>query len=66
MKVYKDTIKQAKATTAKVKFEKLAENESLGTATMVDGRDTTITTHTTDKEINVLHNPLKQKLAKQS
>lgn len=62
MKVYKDTIKQAKATSEKVKFEKLAEAESLGTATMVDGKDTTITTYTTDKEINILQNPMKRKI----
>ena len=62
MKVYKDTIKQAKATTAKVKFEKLAESERLGTATMVNGVDTTITTYTTDSEINILQNPMKKKI----
>ena len=32
-----------------------------GTATIVDGIDTTITTDTTDKEINILQNPIKQK-----
>ena len=47
------------------KLEKIAEAESHGTATIVDGVDTTITTYTTDKEINILHNVAKQKLAKQ-
>lgn len=63
MEVYKESIKMAKsATKEKVKLESLATAESLGTATMVDGRDTTITSDTTDREINAIHNPLKQKL----
>lgn len=68
MDVYKESIKMAKAEAKikdKVKLESLAENESLGTSTMVNGIDTTITTDTSDKEIKVLHNPLKQKLVKQ-
>ena len=28
---------------------------------MVDGKDTTITTYTTDKEINILQTPMKKK-----
>ncbi len=67
MDVYKETIKMSRAIAKdKVKLESLATLESLGTATMVDGKDTTITTYTTDKEINYLENPVKQKLAKQS
>ena len=66
MNVYKETIKAAKAKAKeKVKLEKLAAEEVHGTATIVDGVDTTITTYTTDKEINILHNAAKQKLAKQ-
>ena len=66
MNVYKETIKAAKAKAKeKVKLEKLAAEEVHGTATIVDGVDTTITTYTTDKEINILHNVAKQKLAKQ-
>ncbi len=65
MDVYKTAIKMAKAQEkSRVKLEALAHSESLGTATEVDGRDTTITPHTSDKEINALHNPLKQKLVK--
>ena len=41
------------------------EAAPLKPATIVDGVDTTITTYTTDKEINILHNAAKQKLAKQ-
>ena len=37
----------------------------MGTATMVNGIDTTITPDTTDKEIKLLHNPVKQKLVEQ-
>ena len=69
MSVYKEAIKMAKAEAKakdKVKLESLAKNESLGTATMVNGVDTTITTDTSDKDIKVLHNPLKQKLVKQN
>ena len=67
MDVYKEAIKMAKAGAKdKVKLESLAEFESLGTATMVNGVDTTITTDTSDKDIKILHNPLKQKLVKQS
>ena len=66
MNVYKETIKAAKAAAKeKVRLEKLAEEENIGKSTIIDGVDTTITTYTTDKEINVLHNPAKQKLAKQ-
>lgn len=61
MKIYKETIKAEKSK-AKIKFSELIEAESLGTATMVDGRDTTITTHTTDTEINILANPMKKKI----
>ena len=65
MDVYKDAIKMAKAAEkSKVKLESLAHAESLGTATMVDGKDTTITSNMTDKEINAIHNPLKHKLLK--
>ena len=65
MDVYKTAIKMSKAQEkSRVKLEALAHSESLGTATEVDGRDTTITPHTSDKEINTLHNPLKQKLVK--
>lgn len=65
MDVYKTAIKMAKVEEkTRVKLEALAHNESLGTATMVNGKDTTITPHTSDKEINALHNPLKQKLVK--
>lgn len=63
MNVYKAAVKENKvALKANVSLEKLAEKESAGTATMVDGVDTTITTYTTDKEINILQNPLKKKL----
>ena len=65
MDVYKESIKQAK-TEARVKLSSLAEKESMGTATMVNGIDTTITPDTTDKEINLLHNPVKQKLVGQA
>lgn len=65
MEVYKDAIKMAKVEEkSKVKLESLAHAESLGTATMVDGKDTTITPNMTDKEINAIHNPLKHKLLK--
>lgn len=64
MKVYKDTIREYKTMQEKVKFDELAKAESLGTATMVNGKDTTITTDTTDKEINILDNPMKRKLVK--
>ncbi len=63
MDVYKEAIKMAKTSVKeKVKLESLAGVESLGTATVVDGADTTITTDTTDKDIKVMHNPLKEKL----
>ena len=65
MDVYKAAIKMAKAQEkSRVKLESLAQNESLGTATELNGRDTTITPDTSDKEINALPNPLKQKLVK--
>ena len=65
MDVYKEAIKMSKVTEkSKVKLESLAHSESLGTATMVNGKDTTITSHMTDKEINAIHNPLKHKLLK--
>ena len=66
MDVYKESIRAAKATAKdKVKLSSLAEKESMGTATMVNGIDTTITPDTTDKEIKLLHNPVKQKLVEQ-
>lgn len=66
MNVYKETIKTAKLKVKeKVKLEKLAEEEVLAPISVADGVDTTITTYTTDKEINILHNIAKQKLAKQ-
>ena len=66
MDVYKESIKAAKVTAKdKVKLSSLAEKESMGTATMVNGIDTTITPDTTDKEIKLLHNPVKQKLVEQ-
>lgn len=66
MNVYKETIKASKAKVKeKVKLEKLAEEELHVPSSVVDGVDTTITTYTTDKEINVLHNVAKQKLVKQ-
>ena len=61
MNVYKLAIKDNKAAKASVNLEKLAEKESQGTATMIDGKDTTITTYTTDKEINILQAPMKKK-----
>lgn len=61
LEVYKIAIKANKAAKASVNLEKLAEKESHGTATMVDGKDTTITTYTTDKEINILQTPMKKK-----
>ena len=62
LEVYKLAIKANKvALKSSVSLEKLANKESYGTATLVDGKDTTITTDTTDKEINALHNPLKKK-----
>ena len=61
LEVYKTAIKANKAAKASVNLEKLAEKESHGTATMVDGKDTTITTYTTDKEINILQTPMKKK-----
>lgn len=65
MGVYKEAIKMAKVKEkSRVKLESLAHSESLGTATMINGKDTTITPDTSDKEINALHNPLKQKLVK--
>lgn len=65
MDVYKEAIKMAKVKEkSRVKLESLAHSESLGTATMINGKDTTITPDTSDKEINALHNPLKQKLVK--
>ena len=63
MNVYKLAIKANKAAVkASVSIEKLAEKESQGTATIIDGVDTTITTHTTDNEINILQTPMKRKL----
>jgi glycosyltransferase involved in cell wall biosynthesis len=67
MDVYKKTIAMAKADSkSKVKLSSLAKSESMGTAIEVNGRDTTITTGTTDKEIQALHNPVRQRLAEQS
>jgi glycosyltransferase involved in cell wall biosynthesis len=63
MKVYKETIKEAKAGSwAKEKAKSRKDAEELGeiVATMVDGKDTTITTDTTDKEINILPTPNKK------
>ena len=60
MKVYKDTIKSAKASTVKVKFEdkeKISENATVEASE----KDTTITTDTTDSEIRgILPNPLRK------
>lgn len=62
MNVYKIAIKSHKAIQkSNVNLEKLADKVSEGTATMVDGKDTTITTYTTDKEIGILQTPLKKK-----
>lgn len=62
MNVYKIAIKSHKAMQkSNVNLEKLADKVSEGTATMVDGKDTTITTYTTDKEIGILQTPLKKK-----
>ena len=61
MSVYKLAVKANKAVKPVANLEKLAEKETQGTATMIDGKDTTITTYTTDKEINILQNPLKKK-----
>lgn len=67
MDVYKKTIAMAKAESkSKVKLSSLASAVSMGTAVDVNGKDTTITTGTTDKEIQALHNPVRQRLAKQS
>lgn len=67
MDVYKKTIAMAKVDSkSKVKLSSLAKSESMGTAIEVNGRDTTITTGTTDKEIQALHNPVRQRLAEQS
>ena len=64
MNVYKESIKLAKvAAKEKVKLEKLAEN--VGTATDLDGIDTTITQHTTEQELDILNNK-KQKLVPQA
>ena len=62
LNVYKLAIKDYKEKFEACDLEKLAEKESSGTATMVDGKDTTITTNTTDREVNILHNPLKKKI----
>ena len=62
MNVYKLAVKANKAVKPVTNLEKLAEKETQGTATMVDGKDTTITTYTTDREINILQNPLKKKI----
>lgn len=62
MNVYKLAIKANKAIKPVTNLEKLAEKSTNGTAVMVNGKDTTITTHTTDREINILPNPLKKKL----
>lgn len=67
MDVYKKTIAMAKADSkSKVKLSSLATAGGIGTAVEVNGRDTTITTGTTDKEIQALHNPVRQRLAEQS
>jgi hypothetical protein len=45
MDVYKEAIKMSKVKEkSRVKLESLAHSESLGTATMINGKDTTITT----------------------
>jgi glycosyltransferase involved in cell wall biosynthesis len=64
MKVYKDTIKTVKAN--KVAKEKSKQDLEIieGLATSVDGKDTTITTDTTDKEINILPNLAKKRMRK--
>ena len=62
MKVYKNTIKAAKASTVKVKFEdkEVVENPLETLVTSLD-KDTTITTHSTDSEISgILPNPLRK------
>ncbi len=60
MKVYKETIKACKV--SKVKFDESAVTDNVGTAVEIDGKDTTITTGTTDREISILPNPMKRKL----
>ena len=65
MKVYKDTIKSAKASTVKVKFEDKEKNtNSISENTVVNSlseKDTTITTSSTDSEISgILPNPLRK------
>ena len=60
MNVYKLAVKSNKATKTSVNLEKLAEKESKGTVTIVEGVDTTITTYTTDNEINILQSPMKK------
>ena len=65
MKVYKDTIKAAKSSTVKVKFEDKEKNtisEIANTlASSISEKDTTITTSSTDSEISgILPNPLRK------
>jgi len=56
MKVYRDTIKLAKASAVKVKFE---EKEEITENLLEITKDTTVTTSTTDSEISgILPNPL--------
>ena len=54
MNVYKLAIKENKALKANESLEKLAEKETSKIPVIVDGKDNTITTYTTDKEINSL------------
>ncbi len=62
MDVYKETIKSAKASQAKVKFEEektIAKEEMASFAPTFATEDSTITTSTTDKEIRGIINPLR-------
>ena len=62
MAVYKDTIKAAKASTVKVRFEdkeKASDKLQIATTILSGEKDTTITTHSTDTEISgIIQNPL--------
>ena len=63
MKVYKETIKSAKASTVKVKFEDKEKitNAITETINTISEKDTTITTDSTDSEISgILPNPLRK------
>lgn len=69
MKVYKETIKEVKASEWVKEKTKLVVPKDVVVETAVgeiDGKDTTITTDTTDREINILPNPLKKKMRKAS